>query len=366
MNYPRRLRATEDLLAQQKIDGMLVTHLPNIRYLCGFTGSSGLMAFARGEWAFFSDGRYIAQAGEQVKGVPVRINAQPPLIHAMQWLARRAPRAASKVRLGVEGEWISMAVSARAASELQRASRKTCRVVALPALVDELRMVKEADEIDSIRNAVRLASSLFPKLADSVREGAIENQLAGDLDRLARRAGAEKMAFESIVASGPRSAMPHARPGNERIGRGFVILDYGVILGGYCSDMTRTVYCGRITSREREMYEAVLEAQLAGIAAVSPGAKAGEVDAAARRLLRRRKLEKYFTHSLGHGLGLEIHEAPRLGRGQQTELKPGMTITIEPGVYIPGSGGVRIEDTVLVTASGCEVLTPTPKELVTR
>jgi Xaa-Pro aminopeptidase len=159
--------------------------------------------------------------------------------------------------------------------------------------------------------------------------------------------------------------LPHARPGSTRIRRGFVVLDYGVILSGYCSDMTRTVRVGPTNEKARQTYAAVLEAQLAAIAAVRAGVEARTVDDAARTVLRKHKQEKYFTHSLGHGVGIEIHESPRLAKGQTQKLESGMVITIEPGVYIPGSGGVRIEDMVLVTKNGCEVLTPTPKELIT-
>ncbi len=181
----------------------------------------------------------------------------------------------------------------------------------------------------------------------------------------ARRAGAEGMSFPTILASGPRSAIVHGRASAAPIpARGFVVCDFGVILAGYCSDRTRTIHVGRPSVEARQFYEAVLEAQQAAIAAVRPGVTAAEVDAAARRVLRRRKLARYFTHSTGHGLGLEIHEAPRLAAGQSQKLEPGMVVTIEPGAYVPGKWGVRIEDVVVVTSSGCDVLTPTDKELV--
>jgi Xaa-Pro aminopeptidase len=211
---------------------------------------------------------------------------------------------------------------------------------------------------------VQLASSIFSRLLTAIKPSATENDVAAELEYLARRAGAEKMSFDSIVASGQNSALPHARPTRRKIGRGFVVLDYGVILAGYCSDMTRTVWVGPASGEARRIYSAVLEAQLAGIAAVGAGVECQAVDAAARDVLRKHKLDKYFTHSLGHGVGLEIHEAPRLAKGQTQKLKPGMVVTIEPGVYIPGKGGVRIEDMVLITKTGCEVLTPTPKEFL--
>jgi Xaa-Pro aminopeptidase len=174
------------------------------------------------------------------------------------------------------------------------------------------------------------------------------------------------MSFETIVASGPRSALPHGRASEAKIpSRGFVVCDWGVILAGYCSDRTRTVYVGRPAERDRRVYDAVLEAQLAAIAAVKPGVTVAEADAAARNLLRRKGLARYFTHSTGHGVGLEIHEAPRIAAGQNEVLQPGMVITIEPGVYLPGKGGVRIEDMVVVTERGCEVLAPGSKEFIT-
>jgi Xaa-Pro aminopeptidase len=192
-----------------------------------------------------------------------------------------------------------------------------------------------------------------------------ETEVAAELEYAARRSGAEGMSFETIVASGPRSALPHGVATMARIPeRGFVVLDYGVILDGYCSDMTRTVHVGRPSSEARRMYNAVLESQLAGIEAVGVGALAGDVDYACRNVLRGAKLDRYFTHSTGHGVGLEIHENPRLARNQETPLAAGMVVTIEPGVYVEGKGGIRIEDMVAVTEEGCDVLTPVSKELI--
>lgn len=367
--HANRLRRFEHELEDQSFDCFLITHLPNIRYLCGFTGSAGVLAFANGNWSFFTDGRYTEQANKEINGAKVRVDSLPALAHAAQWLASRMRRHRGRIRVGVEADHLTLAMRSAANEQLARTLPKSkFRFAETSMAVERLRMRKDSEEIQRIREAVNLASSIFPQVIESVRAGAIENEIAGGLDHLARSAGAEKMAFETIVASAPRSALPHARPTRERIGRGFVVLDYGVILRGYCSDMTRSVHVGRIENdrSSRDLYAAVLEAQQAGIAGVRPGVTAGEVDQAARKFLRKRKLDRYFTHSLGHGLGLEIHEAPRLARGQKQVLEPGMVITIEPGVYIPGRGGVRIEDTVLVTETGHEVLTPTSKELVIR
>lgn len=354
----------EASIGQEGLDTILITSLPNIRYLCGFTGSSGALANARERWMFFTDGRYTEQAKRQVKGASVQIGSHSPAIGAARWIAERIGKRPT-ARIGIEGEHVSFATEKRIDSALRASLRRSgYQVVPTTNLVENLRIRKDKGEIKQIRNAVRLASGILPDLLRRITSSISENEVAAELEFLARRGGAEKMSFETIVASGPNSALPHARPTRRKIGGGFVVLDYGVILAGYCSDMTRTVWVGRATGEARQRYSAVLEAQLAAIAAVAPGVEAQAVDGAARDVLRKHKLDKYFTHSLGHGVGLEIHEAPRLAKGQTQKLEPGMVVTIEPGVYIPGKGGVRIEDMVLVTKTGCEVLTPTPKEFL--
>ena len=326
-----------------------------------------MLAFSRGTWELFTDGRYTEQARRQVKGASVRVNALPPIAHAARATGSGLKRSRGVVRIAIERDYMTLALQARLNSELEQdISRSRLRLSETTGLVERLRITKDQEELDHIRNAVILSSSIFPDVLKTIKTQATENAVAAELEYLARRSGAEKMSFDTIVAAGIRSALPHARPSREKISRGFVVLDYGVILGGYCSDMTRTVWVGRVDRAMRDLYSAVLEAQLAGIAAVRPGVKAQDVDAAARNVLRKHKLDKYFTHSLGHGVGIEIHESPRLARGETQTLEAGMVVTIEPGAYVPGKGGVRIEDMVLVTKTGCEVLTPTSKELVIR
>ncbi len=350
--------------SQNTWDAFLITSLPNVRYLCGFTGSSGALAVADHQWAFFTDGRYTEQAKAQVKNASIHVASGAPAILAAKWIVERIKRRKS-AQIGIEADHVSLSAEKRIDAELRSSlGRSGFRLVPTSNAVEDLRMRKDSSEIKLIRNAVQLASSIFSQVIRAIRPSLKENDVAAELEYLARRAGAEKMSFDSIVASGPNSALPHARPTNRKIGRGFVVLDYGVILAGYCSDMTRTIWVGRATGVARQIYAAVLEAQLAAIAAVAPGVEAQAVDGAAREVLRKDKLDKYFTHSLGHGVGLEIHEAPRLAKAQTQKLEPGMVVTIEPGVYIPGKGGVRIEDMVLVTKTGCEVLTPTPKEFL--
>ncbi len=232
----------------------------------------------------------------------------------------------------------------------------------MPGRWKQLRALKDADEIELLRNAVELSSKLFRPLLRSMRCGVAESDIAAKLEYMARRAGAGGMSFETIVASAERSALAHGVASAAKLpAAGFVVLDYGVVLDGYCSDMTRTVHLGKALSEPRALYDAVLDAQLAAISVVRPGVTTGEVDQAARHELKRAKLDRFFTHSTGHGVGLEIHELPRLAAGTDAVLRPGMVITIEPGVYLPGKCGVRIEDMLLVTERGYEVLTPVGK-----
>ena len=264
--------------------------------------------------------------------------------------------------LGFEAEHLSYL----AYKELAMVLRGTTRLKPTHGVVEQLRIIKDAEEISQIRASVVLAASLFQTALAVIKPGVTETQVAGELELQARRAGAEKMSFDTIVAAGRRSALPHGRASAQAIpAQGFIILDYGVILAGYCSDMTRTVHAGPVSRAHRRIYDAVREAQLASVSAVLPGAETGEVDRAGREILKKAGFDAFFTHSTGHGVGIEVHEPPRLARGQTQRLAPGMVVTIEPGVYIPEEGGVRIEDMVLVTESGHEVLTPTTKDLIT-
>jgi Xaa-Pro aminopeptidase len=232
-------------------------------------------------------------------------------------------------------------------------------------VVEEQRMVKSRSEIATIRKSVQVNSEAYSRTVKRVKPGMREQEIAAELEFQMRVLGAEKPAFETIVAAGARTALPHAHPTSHRLEKNeLLLIDMGASLAGYSSDMTRVVHLGAPAKRISEMYKAVLEAQLSAVNAVRPGATAGSVDKAARDVLKRHKLDREFVHSTGHGLGLEIHELPRIGRKDQTQLRTGMAITIEPGVYVDGLGGIRIEDTVLVTETGCEILTPTSKEFV--
>jgi Xaa-Pro aminopeptidase len=358
-----RLRQLRAGLADSKLDFFLITHLPNIRYLSGFTGSAAALLVEERGATLFTDGRYIAQAREEVGNARIVIASKAPAVAAAEWLAKTS-KGASRVplrTLGIEPESLTAGMRDRVAAAL----RGKARLRSAPRLVERARMVKDASEIRLIRAAVELGASLFRVACAKIRPGVREVEVAAAMEYAARRNGAEGMSFPTILAAGPRSAVVHGRASAARIPRrGFVVCDFGVILAGYCSDRTRTVHVGAASRAAREAYGAVLAAQLAAIDAVRPGVTAGEVDAAARGVLKKSKLARYFTHSTGHGLGLEIHEAPRIATGQSLKLEPGMVVTIEPGAYVPGTWGVRIEDVAVVTASGCEVLTPGEKELV--
>ena len=356
MDYLGRQKTFQQTLSDQKLDGIVVTHAANVRYLCGFTGSNGLLLFLNGRRVFFTDGRYTEQAHEEVKGARVVIPGGGLMPEMAKLLLKEV-----SAKIGFEADLTTVTT----AQQMKRTVPKGIRWEATSGLVMRHRMIKDADELKLIRRAVNLGAKVYDDAAKSIRPGVTEVEVAGRLEFAARQAGADGMSFDTIVAAGKRGALPHGKASRQAIPkRGFVVVDSGVILRGYCSDMTRTVHVGRISRVEREWYEAVLEAQLVGIAAVRAGITAGEVDEAARRILRQAKLGKYFTHSTGHGVGLEIHEPPRLGDKQEERLVPGMVITIEPGIYVPGRGGIRIEDTVVVTENGCEVLTPVTKELI--
>ena len=362
MDHRGRLTRARLALERGRLDALVVTHLPNITYLCGFTGSAGVLIIGTGqdqrETVFFTDGRYTQQAHEEVKASRIKIlPGKSALVAASEWLAQQA----SWRRIGVDAAHLTITERNLFAKPL----RGKARLVEAPAIVEQMRMIKDPGEVAKIRAACHLGAALFDRLLEVVRPGVPETEVAGELEFAARRLGAQQMAFSTIVASGPRSALPHGRASQSALPfKGFVVCDFGVILAGYCSDMTRTLHLGNPPRQARRAYEAVREAQQAALDAVKPGATAGEVDRTARKLLQKLNLDIFFRHSTGHGVGLEIHEAPRIAAGQEETLRPGMVITIEPGVYLPGKWGIRIEDTVVVTDLGCEILTPCPKDLV--
>jgi Xaa-Pro aminopeptidase len=361
MNYLARQKKLAMAARNGGLDGLLITHLPNIFYLCGFTGTAGVLLLQVSErshkMTFYTDGRYTQQANAEVQGAKVVVGKRSAFVEGHEG----ALKARIKT-LGFEAEQLSYI----AYKQLGQALRGKTSLKPVIGMVEQLRLVKDAEEIGQIRASVLLAASLFQTALSVIKPGVAETQVAGELELQARRAGAEKMSFDTIVAAGPRSALPHGRASTQPIpNQGFIILDYGVILAGYCSDMTRTVHVGAVSRVHRRMYDAVREAQLTSIGALAPGVETGEVDRAGREVLKKAGFDAFFTHSTGHGVGIEVHEQPRLAKSQTQKLVPGMVVTIEPGIYIPEEGGVRIEDMVLITETGHEVLTPTTKDLIT-
>jgi Xaa-Pro aminopeptidase len=337
-------------MQQRGIESLLVTHPADVRYLCGFTGSNAFLALTANRAVMFTDGRYIAQAKEETSAARVVIAKKSARDESCRWLAAS----------GVKHCAFDPGATTVADLALYRkdAHRGFFQPLTEPLLRD-LRLVKDEDELLLMKRAAHLGVELWDELLPQLQPGMPETTVAALLEHSARVRGAEGMSFPTIVAGGPRSAFPHGRATTRGLPRkGFLTLDFGVILRGYCSDMTRTVFLGQPTRRERFTYDAVREAQMAAVAAVKPGVSCGEVDDAARSVLRNAGLADYFSHSTGHGVGLEIHEAPRIAADQSQALLPGMVITIEPGVYIAGQFGVRIEDMVAVTREGGQVLTP--------
>ena len=344
-----------DPKSEQRIDCLMIVGHENVRYLSGFTGSnSAMLLFTDGRATLYTDPRYKIQAAQQAD-CKVKV-AKVPLIKA---ILRDFDRS-MKTAIGIEKDHLTVGLLKDFTDKLP--IRATVEPVA--GHIEKLRMVKDEGEIALIRQSVELNSAAFDAALKRMKPGITESDIAAEIDYRSRRLGAERPAFDTIVAAGERAALPHARPGHTKIGPGMVLIDMGAFREGYASDMTRMIHFGKAPAKYKQAYKAVLESQLAAIDAVKPGITVKAVDAVTRETLKKHGLEKEFVHSTGHGLGLEIHEAPRIGRKEKTKLEAGMAITIEPGIYIEGWGGIRIEDTVLVTENGCEILTPTSKELV--
>jgi Xaa-Pro aminopeptidase len=352
--FEQRRRRVAEQLTSQKVEALLVSSPANIRYLTGYAGSNALMLITRGEENFFTDPRYGSEAAANIT-CKVHV-CKGELIASAGGIAKR-----KKLRkIGFEPAWFRMDEYAA----LEKAVGSGVKLEPLASVVEALRAVKSPDEIAKIRRSVRVNSEAFSRTMNRVRPGVREHEIAAELDFQMRILGAEKTAFDTIVAAGPRSALPHAHPTRHTIGdKELVLIDMGAVVDGYASDMTRVAHIGTPSRKIRDLYKAVSEAQLAAIDAVRSGVAASKVDGVARQVLKRYNLEKEFVHSTGHGLGLEIHEAPKIGKKQKTKLQAGMAITIEPGVYVNGFAGIRIEDTVLVTENGCQVITQTPKRL---
>jgi len=342
-------------MKKRALDALLVTSLANVRYLTGFSGSSALAVVTTGRTIFVTDSRYTLQSAEEVRGFRRIVGRQGLLEDAASAGVLRGCRAA-----GFESDSLTYGQY-----RSLRSIFPGVRFRPAPGIVEGLARVKDPREVADIGEAAAISDRVFSDVLGLLRPGMTERDVASEISQLNLRRGSESDAFGVIVASGPRGALPHARPSERRIRKGdFVLMDFGSTIRGYCSDMTRTVAIGTASRRLRDAYRAVREANESAVAAARGGINARDLDAVARRCIRRSGFGRYFVHSLGHGIGLRVHEGPRVSPLSREIMEPGNVITIEPGIYIPGSGGVRIEDDVVLLPGGCRVLTQSPRELI--
>lgn len=343
-------------MAREGVEAMLVSDPTNVGWLTGFSGSFGRAVVTANDAVFVTDSRYTLQANEEVQGMPVAWFASP--VNGDDFTAEQVKKLGAN-RLGFEA-------ATNTYTQWESWVKKFDGIELVPVrdIMSELRMIKSNEEVEKIRRACAIADAGFEHIKRMIQPGVTEMDITLDLEFFMRRQGAD-IAFPSIVVSGERSARPHGKPSDKKLEVGdFVTMDFGARVAGYNSDITRTVVVGEATDRHREVYETVLEAQLESLHAIRPGARAADVDRVARDILGTRDLAKYFGHGLGHGLGRVVHDGGRLSPTSEDVIEPGQIWTVEPGAYIPGFGGVRIEDDVLVTENGIEILTHSTKELL--
>lgn len=350
-----RVSKLQAQLKENGIDGLLVTKRENIRYLSGFTGSSGVLVVTGQSASFITDFRYTEQAASQVKGFDI-IEHKTSLIKSVAEVVGKEGVA----RLGVEQD--DLTVGQYRAYEKEVAAE----LIETSGIVEKLRLIKDESEIKIMKEAAAIADAAFTHIQSFIRPGRTEKEVANELEMFMRAQGADSSSFDMIVASGHRSALPHGVASDKVIEAGeLVTLDFGAYYKGYCSDITRTLAIGEISDELRNIYDTVLRAQLAGVAGTKAGITGIEADALTRDIIKDAGYGEYFGHSTGHGLGMEVHEAPGLSFRSETVLEPGMVVTIEPGIYISGLGGCRIEDDIVITENGNVCLTQSPKELIT-
>jgi Xaa-Pro aminopeptidase len=352
-----RVERVLEQLRERELDLLLVTDLVNVRYLTGFTGTNGAALVGDGQRTFLTDFRYLSQSADEVPDWDREIASNDLLAG----VARAVPDDGA-LRVGFDDAKLAV----KSHGHLRELVRDDVELVAAGGLVEDLRAVKDAEEIERIRAAARLADAALRDVLERGLVGRTEREVALDLEFTQRRLGAEAVSFPPIVAAAAHGALPHAQPRDLAIPPGtLVVIDWGCRLDGYCSDCTRTFATGELDPRDREVYDLVARAQEEALAAVRPGPTGRDVDAVARDIISRAGHAEHFGHGLGHGVGLEVHEGPRLATTSTATLRPGHVVTVEPGVYVPDAVGVRIEDLVVVTEDGHEVLNGYTKELVT-
>ncbi len=352
--YAERLKCIGKILDLNQLDGILFNSLENIRYFCGFTGSDGALIVTRKESFFLTDSRYWTQSEEEVKGskiVHYRKKMEGILSHLLDLKLES---------IGFESAFLPFSVH----HFLIKRLTPEARLVPLEEEIKNIRALKDKQELAILSTCIEIASEAYLEILESLKEGVVEREAALEMEWSMKRKGAEALAFDTILASGNRSALPHGKAGSKTVEKGdFVLIDFGSQFQGYHSDQTRTVICGSASSEQRKIYQIVKEAHDKAIDRIRPGIPIGEVDRAARDYIRSEGYGEYFGHGLGHGIGLAVHEDPVISSENKGLVQEGMVFTIEPGIYIPDWGGVRIEDMVLVTSHGAELLTYLPEEL---
>jgi len=358
MEVSPRLGRLHDAFEFAGVDVLVVTHLTNLRYLSGFTGSAGILVVRSDGATLVTDGRYGDQAEVQIEAAGTDVEV---VVENTDQATRVREAAGDAGRIGLEAEHLSWS----AATRYIEGVFGEAQVVPTSGLVEALRLTKDPGELDRIQLAARIADLALAEVRPMLADGPTEREFGLELDTTMRRLGAADVSFETIVASGPNAALPHHRPSDRRIREGdLVVLDFGALVDGYHSDMTRTIAVGEPSELQQRMLDVVLESQAAGVAAVRAGVPASEVDAACRTVIADAGWADAFTHGTGHGVGLDIHEAPRVGKTSDATLGTGQVVTVEPGVYLHPDGGVRIEDTLVVEDEGATALTETPKTTV--
>lgn len=349
-----KIKKVYELMDKEGLDALLIDSPENRYYLTGFTGTAGRVLLTGKGAYFITDFRYVEQAKKQTEGYEI-VELSSNFEKGLNELLKKD----GVKRLGFESKAISHEQFLKYNEVLEVELQKTTD------LIEGLRVIKGPEEIEKIKKAVEITDAAFAHILGIIKPGVTEREIALELEFFQKRMGGEKNAFDFIVASGQRSSLPHGVASDKMIEKGdFVTLDFGVFYQGYCSDLTRTVVVGEPDEKQKEIYGLVLKAQLAVIERVKAGMSCKEVDEIARGIIGEAGYRENFGHGLGHGIGLEIHEAPRVSFTSETILQPGMVVTNEPGIYIPGWGGVRIEDDLLITEEGCEVLNKAPKELI--
>ncbi|MFJ7646541.1 M24 family metallopeptidase [Lysinibacillus sp. NPDC097279] len=349
-----KLQKLRKTLQEKNIDGILITNEYNRRYMTGFTGTAGVAIVSQNDAVFITDFRYTEQAAAQIQDFRI-------VQHEVTLLEEIATqvKAMSIKSLGFEKDTVSFGTYELYKNVIQ------ADLIPVSGLIEKIRLIKTEQEINIIKVACEIADHAFTHILDFIKPGKTELEVSNELEFFMRQQGATQSSFDTIVASGLRSALPHGVATNKVIEKGdFVTLDFGALYNGYISDITRTVAVGEPSEKLVEMYNTVLASQLLSLEKVGPGLTGIQADAIARDYLTEKGYGEAFGHSLGHGIGLEVHEGPGLSKRSETVLEPGMAVTIEPGVYVPGVGGVRIEDDILITESGNELLTHSTKELI--